>query len=123
MYVFACDMEEWEKDRFLRLGDEHRVEFCEEKLTPETTEKARDAEALSVFIHSELDANLLSGLPQIRLIATRSTGFDHIDLGYCRDHGITVCNVPSYGDNTVAEHVFALLLNEIKNRHFKKTVP
>ena len=44
------------------------------------------------------------------MIATRSTGYDHIDLDYCRDKGIKICNVPEYGENTVAEHVFALLL-------------
>jgi D-lactate dehydrogenase len=49
-------------------------------------------------------------MPKLRLIATRSTGFDHIDLDYCRQAGVTVCNVPDYGDPTVAEHVFALLL-------------
>ncbi|MBW6487031.1 MAG: hypothetical protein K0B01_12865 [Syntrophobacterales bacterium] len=46
----------------------------------------------------------------MKLIATRSTGFGHIDLEYCQANDITVCNVPVYGDNTVAEHVFALLL-------------
>ena len=40
------------------------------------------------------------------MIGTRSTGFDHIDLDDCRDRGIQVSNVPSYGDNTVAEHVY-----------------
>jgi D-lactate dehydrogenase len=50
-------------------------------------------------------------LPHLKLIATRSTGFDHIDLDYCKQHNISVCNVPSYGENTVAEHVFALLLS------------
>lgn len=49
-------------------------------------------------------------LTYLKLVATRSTGFDHIDLDYCKDKGITVCNVPVYGDNTVAEHVFGLLL-------------
>jgi D-lactate dehydrogenase len=46
----------------------------------------------------------------LRLITTRSAGYDHIDLEYCQKHGITVCNVPDYGDATVAEHAFALLL-------------
>jgi D-lactate dehydrogenase len=65
---------------------------------------------LSVFINSRLNASALSGLPALKLIATRSTGYDHIDLAYCRSHGITVSNVPVYGDNTVAEHTFALIL-------------
>jgi D-lactate dehydrogenase len=44
------------------------------------------------------------------MVATRSTGFDHIDLTYCKEHNITVCNVPEYGSRTVAEYTFALLL-------------
>ena len=43
-------------------------------------------------------------------MATRSPGFDHIDVAECGRRGITVCNVPSYGENTVAEHTFALIL-------------
>ncbi|HEX6000446.1 MAG TPA: hydroxyacid dehydrogenase, partial [Hyphomicrobiaceae bacterium] len=64
----------------------------------------------SPFVNSRLDAGVLARLPRLKLIATRSTGYDHIDLDYCRAHGIAVCNVPDYGDSTVAEHVFALLL-------------
>jgi len=111
MYIFACDLEDWEKEKFRQLGDKHRVEFCPARLNEETIEQAAEAEVLSVFIHSELGADLLGRFPKLRLIATRSAGFDHIDMDYCRQRGITVCNVPTYGDNTVAEHVFALLLN------------
>ena len=39
-----------------------------------------------------------------------STGFDHIDINTARSKKIAVCNVPSYGENTVAEHAFALIL-------------
>jgi D-lactate dehydrogenase len=52
----------------------------------------------------------LDALPELKFIATRSTGYDHIDLETCRRRGITVSNVPSYGENTVAEHTMALLL-------------
>jgi D-lactate dehydrogenase len=54
-------------------------------------------------------------LPKLKLIATRSAGYDHIDLEHCRARGITVSNVPHYGDSTVAEHVFALLLAVARN--------
>src|SRR5215475_5506489 len=60
-------------------------------------------EELSVFIHSRLDREALRQLSALRLIATRSTGFDHIDMDYCPSKGIVVSNVPVYGDNTVAE--------------------
>lgn len=69
-----------------------------------------EVEILSPFIGSRVDRQALSALPGLRLIATRSTGFDHIDLAAARERGIVVCNVPVYGDNTVAEHTFALIL-------------
>jgi D-lactate dehydrogenase len=49
-------------------------------------------------------------MPKLKFVVTRSTGFDHIDTHYCKANGITVTNVPSYGENTVAEHTFALIL-------------
>jgi D-lactate dehydrogenase len=67
-------------------------------------------EILSVFIQSHLDEKALNQVPNLKMIATRSTGYDHINLAYCKSRGITVSNVPVYGDNTVAEHTFALIL-------------
>jgi D-lactate dehydrogenase len=73
-------------------------------------ENAKDTDCVSVFIYSQLDAATLAKFPAARFIATRSTGFDHIDLQECRRRKIAVSNVPSYGENTVAEHTFALIL-------------
>ena len=56
------------------------------------------------------DARVLAHFAQLRLIATRSTGFDHIDLAEAKKRGIAVASVPSYGVNTVAEFAFALIL-------------
>ena len=67
-------------------------------------------EIISTFIYSELDRRTLERLPGLKMIATRSTGFEHIDVAYCSERGVTVSNVPSYGEKSVAEHVFALLL-------------
>ena len=69
-----------------------------------------DAEVLSIFINSRITAEFLENHGRIRLIATRSTGVDHIDLATCSERNIVVSSVPTYGENTVAEHVFALLL-------------
>jgi len=57
------------------------------------------------------------GTPNLKFIATRSTGFDHIDLDACLKRGIVVSNVPSYGENTVAEHTMALLLMMSRKVH------
>jgi D-lactate dehydrogenase len=81
-----------------------------ELFDPDRLPDAKQCEIVSVFINSKLNESALSALPALKLIATRSTGYDHIDIEYCRKHGITVANVPVYGDNTVAEHTFALIL-------------
>lgn len=69
-----------------------------------------DSEVISVFVASNVTREIMERLPRLRLIATRSTGFDNIDLDYAHERGITVVNVPSYGENTVAEFAFSLLL-------------
>lgn len=81
-----------------------------EALSKQNAEQHADAEIISTFIYSDLSREVLQKLPELKLIATRSTGYDHIDLDFCRKNDIKVCNVPSYGDTPVAEHVFALIL-------------
>ena len=110
MKIRLFEIEEWEREPFADLAEAHDLEFHQEKLDADNAARHADTEVLSVFIYSELSADTLREMPGLRLIATRSTGFDHIDLDYARENDITVCNVPAYGDNTVAEHVFALLL-------------
>lgn len=95
----------------------HTLYFFDEPIDEESLERVTDADVISVFIYSRVDAATLRRLPNLRLVATRSTGYDHIDLAYCREHGISVCNVPSYGENTVAEHAFALILSLSRNVH------
>ncbi len=73
-------------------------------------ELAKKYEILSVFIYSKMEKSLLDKLPNLKMIATRSTGFDHIDMKECEERKIVVKNVPSYGENTVAEYAIALLL-------------
>lgn len=86
------------------------VSYSKDKLSRENAGNFSDASAISVFIYSKIDRAVLDLLPNLRLIATRSTGFDHIDVSECERRGISVANVPSYGENTVAEHTFALIL-------------
>jgi D-lactate dehydrogenase len=71
----------------------------------------RDAQILSVFVHSLVTREILDRMPELRFIATRSTGYDQLDLEACNERGIPVSNVPRYGENTVAEHTFGLILS------------
>ena len=68
------------------------------------------ATVLCTFIEAHIGEAELSRFPALKLIATRSTGYDHIDLQAAAARGVAVTNVPFYGENTVAEFAFALLL-------------
>jgi len=70
-----------------------------------------DTEILSIFIYDAIDEAALERLADLKLIATRSTGVDHMDLDACAARGVEVAHVTSYGENTVAEHTFALILS------------
>jgi D-lactate dehydrogenase len=110
MKIDVFEVEQWEREAFRDLAAEHEVRFSEAPLSRDNAREHADAEAVSTFIYSTLDQQVLDAMPRLRVIASRSTGVDHIDTALCRARGITVCNVPTYGKHTVAEHVFGLLL-------------
>lgn len=74
-----------------------------------------DAEAISCFIHTRFTKDVIAALPRLKLLCTRSVGYDHIDAAACAERGIVVCNVPDYGSHVIAEHVFALLLSTLRH--------
>lgn len=79
-----------------------------EKLDPKT-------EILGVFVDSKVDKKVFAALPNLKLIVTFSTGYDHIDVALAKKKKVTVCTVPSYGTETVAEHALTLMLALSKN--------
>lgn len=97
---------------------EQELSFFAEPLSPETVSFASGAEVVSVFIGSKVNAEVIDALPALKCIATRSTGFDHIDVTHAKEKGIVVCTVPSYGSRTVAEFTFALILS-LSRKTFK----
>ena len=110
MKIVLFETEPREGPVFERLKEQNDLKLINEALCAETAGGYADAEIVSTFIYSKLDRQVLEKLPALKLIATRSTGYDHVDTDYCVERGIVIANVPSYGENTVAEHVFALLL-------------
>ena len=56
-----------------------------------------------------LRAATLRELPGLRMIAVAATGYDVIDIDYCRTHGVAVANIRNYALHTVPEHAFALI--------------
>jgi D-lactate dehydrogenase len=116
--IAACfEVEPWEEGYLREQLAGVALRCSPEPLSHGTIEVARGAEIVSVFIHSHLDGALFAELPELRFIATRSTGYDHIDLGACASRAIVVSNVPTYGENTVAEHTFGLILSLSRKIH------
>ncbi|PIP65033.1 hydroxyacid dehydrogenase [Candidatus Peregrinibacteria bacterium CG10_big_fil_rev_8_21_14_0_10_49_16] len=77
--------------------------------------KCAGTEIFSGMVYSPIGETELKKLPNLKLICTRSVGFDHIDLHACTKRHITVCHVPDYGSHVIAEHVFALLLSAVRH--------
>ena len=75
----------------------------------------KGAEVISTFITTSFPKEVLSQLPDLKLLCTRSVGFDHIDVVYAKEKGIVVTNVPDYGSHVIAEHAFALLLGTLRH--------
>jgi D-lactate dehydrogenase len=107
------------EEHFLRkrIGKNFSVQFYPDPIQDVPLSKFVKAEVISVFIYSLMKKDLIRSLKNLKLIATRSTGFNHIDIHEARKRGIAVCNVPYYGENTVAEHTFALILSLLRNIH------
>jgi len=82
-----------------------------ELLPPEVFENVT---VISVFISSDVTENVIKRFKNLRIIATRSTGVDHIDVEYCRKNHIAVTNVVNYGATAVAQYTFALLLSLVR---------
>ncbi len=55
-------------------------------------------------------ADTLRRLPQLKMIAVAATGYDVVDIPYCKEHGIAVANIRNYAVHTVPEHAFAMIL-------------
>lgn len=112
------EVEKWEEEILRSRFSNQECKLFSEHLQDVDLATLQDCEVLSSFVFSILDEKTLHKLPSLKMIATRSTGFDHIDLNTCKKRGIHVANVPLYGERTVAEHTFALIL-----ALYKKIIP
>ena len=62
-----------------------------------------------------LDQYTLRYADKLKYIGVFATGYNNIDVAYCREHGITVCNAGSYSTDAVVQHTFALILAHFNN--------
>jgi len=106
------EIEEWEKPYLRNKFD--NILFFKDTINKVDFKKIKDVDIISVFIYSRLDRETLNKFNNLKLIATRSTGFDHIDLQKCMEDKITICNVPFYGENTVPFSLLCPISSPVK---------
>lgn len=109
--------ENWERSFYQKELKGHDLKFFKQTIQDVKKNLYEDVDIISTFIYSKVSKELIDVLPNLKFITTRSTGFDHIDYTYAKSKGILVSNVPNYGENTVAEHTFALILSLSRNIH------
>jgi D-lactate dehydrogenase len=112
MKLIYITHEKWEEDyvRTRLPENDFKIVFYSEPVDMTKIEVDTEAAMLSVFVSTQVTAAFMDKFPGLKAIVTRSTGFDHIDLAEAKKRNIIVSSVPYYGENTVAEFSFALLL-------------
>lgn len=111
MKIAFFEAEGWEEAIIKTVLPEAEVWCAPTPLDSNHLPGMRDFDIVSVFVGSRLTADVFAAFPKMRLVATRSTGFDHVDAVAAKERGVAVSYVPGYGDNTVAEFAFGLILN------------
>ena len=112
--IIYFDVEKYEEE-FLKSHNEgkydYRLIFEPLNSVTKLSDELLNAEIISVFTTSRVTKEVLEKFPNLKLIALRSVGFNHIDTDYCKEHNIAVENSPNYGNKSVAEFAFGLMLN------------
>lgn len=81
-----------------------------EKTSPEQVVPRLQEATIAIINKVPLRADTLRQLPKLKMIAVAATGYDVVDVGYCKEHGIAVANIRNYAVHTVPEHAFSMIL-------------
>ncbi|KHD14413.1 2-hydroxyacid dehydrogenase [Clostridium butyricum] len=110
-----------EKEKFLNmaekvLGDRVEITYYDNRVEDIETliERSKDAEIV-VLSNFQYRKDVIEKCPNLKMICVAFTGVDHVDIDYCKDRGITVCNCAGYSTVAVADLVFGLLINIYRN--------
>lgn len=119
MKMLIFDFRESEKGFFLENSfPDFDITFIEEPLNDSTIltdDQWNETDIISIFINSEVSENIINKFRNLRIITTRSTGYNHIDLKCCINKNIAVFNVEKYGETAVAEYTMGLIIAVVRN--------
>ena len=118
MNIIFYDFRDAEKDYFKEHpNDDFDIKFVKEALNDDTDVSEHDAREtciISVFMTSKITSTVLDKFKNLRVIATRSTGYDHIDIDECAKRNIRVLNVEHYGKNSVTEYTIGMIITLVR---------
>lgn len=118
--MLMFDFRDEEQEYFDReKAEDFDIIFFKESLNSETVqnlpyEVRQNATVISVFIESKIDKEVIDLFPNLMIISTRSTGFNHIDLEEAKKQNIKVLNVENYGKTGVMQYTFGLILTVMR---------
>ncbi len=98
------------------LGDRAEVVFYDTRKEDVRTliERSRDADCV-VLSNFKYGREVISQCPNLKMICVAFTGVDHVDVEYCRERGILVCNCAGYSTAAVADLVFGFVIDLARN--------
>ena len=111
MKILCCYTFDWEKEYIQKQLAGHDFVFVRGTIRDCSPMPDPTVDGLCVFIDSPITSSVFSKFPNLKFIATRSSGFDHIDTAVAKKRDIVISNVPAYGKYAVAEYTFALMLS------------
>lgn len=98
------------------LGDKMEIVCYDDRKEDTETliERSKDADVV-VLSNFKYGRDVMSHCPNLKMVCVAFTGVDHVDLDYCREKGITVCNCAGYSTVAVADLVFGLVISLVRN--------
>lgn len=99
--------------------DDYDIHFFEESLNEISVENLpqnlkEEADVISIFITSNVNEKVLKNFPNLKILSTRSTGYNHIQIDECTRKNIKVINVENYGNKAVVQYTFGLIIALIR---------
>ena len=110
----SAEKREEYKEEFAEKGHELITYAERAENDAEMIERAKDAEIM-IIANQPLSANVINSCPNLKMISVAFTGFDHIDMEACRENDILVSNSSGYANQAVAELVFGLTIDLMRN--------
>ncbi len=117
--VFSTKKYDIEYLNKFNIDNKLTFKFIASTLSQETVSLAKGASAVCVFVNDDMDSKVLEKLHTmgIKIIALRCAGFNNIDLASAKKRGFSLCRVPEYSPEAVAEHTVGLMLTLSRKYH------